>query len=173
MDRLALHEGVAAAFDIITAANGFVAERAPWALAKDPQNAAQLDAVLFEVSEAVRAAATLLLPVMPTSANELLRRLRRHDAAGRPTPGPRRRLAQRRRPRRSIAGPALWPRTDLAGPDAPANVTTKKETAVDETAPAPKAPAGARRRRARHPNAGTGAGAAGRPRTPASPSTTS
>ena len=75
MDRYALHEGVAAAYDIITATNGFVAETAPWALAKDPQAAGRLDAVLFEATEAVRVAATLLLPVMPTAAAEILRRV--------------------------------------------------------------------------------------------------
>src|SRR5262249_54027232 len=75
MDRFALHEGVAAAYDIITATNGFVADTAPWALAKDPNAAARLDAVLFEATEAVRVAATLLLPVIPSSAAEILRRI--------------------------------------------------------------------------------------------------
>jgi len=133
MGRLALHEGVAAAFDIVTAANGFVAEKAPWALAKNPQDAGQLDAVLFEVSEAVRAAATLLLPVTPTAAAELLRRL------GDTTPAGEVRLDRdggwRNTGARTLqAGPAMWPRTDLAaGSDRPAHVTTK-ETPVDENA---------------------------------------
>jgi methionyl-tRNA synthetase len=137
MDRLALHEGVAAAFDIVTATNGFVAEQAPWALAKDPQAAGRLDAVLFEVAEAVRAAATLLLPVMPASATELLKRL------GDTTPAADLRLGRdggwRSHGERTLqAGPAMWPRTDLAGAEAPAQITTKKEKTVDETSPAPK-----------------------------------
>jgi methionyl-tRNA synthetase len=138
MERLALHEGVAAAFDIVTAANGFVAEQAPWVLAKDPQAADRLDAVLFEVSEAVRAAATLLLPVMPTAGAELLRRL------GDATPAAEVRLDRDGGWRNSGArtlhnGPAMWPRTDLAAPAAPAIVTTKKEITVEETTPAPNA----------------------------------
>jgi methionyl-tRNA synthetase len=74
MDRLALHEGVAAAYRLISAANEFIAERQPWSLAKDPANANQLSQVLYDAAEAVRIAAALLLPVMPSSAAEILRR---------------------------------------------------------------------------------------------------
>ena len=81
--RFALHEGVAAAFQIVDAANEFIAETAPWALAKEPANAARLDAVLFDVAEAVRVAAVLLLPVMPASAAEILRRVGETTPAGR------------------------------------------------------------------------------------------
>ena len=121
MGRFALHEGVAAAYDIITATNGFVAETAPWALAKDPSAAGRLDAVLFEAAEAVRVAATLLLPVMPASAAEILRRV-----------GETRPVADLRLPRdgqwrtggeRHVAAdPPLWPRTDSPTPG-PAAVT--------------------------------------------------
>ena len=75
MEQLALHEGVAAAFRIIDAANLFIADTQPWSLAKDPAKTDQLTAVLAEAAEAVRVAAVLLLPVMPTSAAEILRRL--------------------------------------------------------------------------------------------------
>ena len=47
--RYALHEGVAAAFGIVDAANEYIAETAPWALAKDPANADRLSGVLFDV----------------------------------------------------------------------------------------------------------------------------
>jgi methionyl-tRNA synthetase len=75
MDRLALHEGVAAAYRLISAANGFIAERQPWSLAKDPAKADQLSQVLYDAAEAVRIGAVLLLPVMPASAAEILRRM--------------------------------------------------------------------------------------------------
>jgi methionyl-tRNA synthetase len=92
------------------------------------------------MAEAVRAASTLLLPVMPTSAAELLRRL------GDTIPGADIRLGRdggwrNHGARTLLTGPAMWPRTDLAGADAPAHVNTKKESTVDETAPAPRAPA--------------------------------
>ena len=75
MDRLALHEGVASAYRLISAANEFIAETQPWSLAKDPAHADRLSHVLYDVAEAVRIAAVLLLPVMPSSAAEILRRL--------------------------------------------------------------------------------------------------
>src|SRR5687767_6506385 len=67
MDAFALHEGAAAAFQLVDAANEFIAETAPWTLAKDPANAANVEQVLFDVAEAIRVAAVLLLPVMPAS----------------------------------------------------------------------------------------------------------
>ena len=82
MDRLALHEGASAAFQIVDAANEFIAETAPWALARDPANRERLDHVLFEVTEAIRVAAVLLLPIMPASCAEILRRVGERTAAG-------------------------------------------------------------------------------------------
>jgi methionyl-tRNA synthetase len=75
MDRFALHEGVAAVFRLIDATNVFIAETQPWALAKRDEDAERLTSVLAESAEAVRIAAALLLPVMPDSAGEILRRI--------------------------------------------------------------------------------------------------
>jgi methionyl-tRNA synthetase len=75
MDVHALHEGAAAAFRLVSAANNYIAETQPWALAKDPAKADQLNGALADTSEAVRIAATLLSPIMPASATEILRRL--------------------------------------------------------------------------------------------------
>ena len=75
MDRFALHEGAAAAFRIIDATNEFIAATAPWTLAKDPAAADRLTQVLFDAAEAVRLAAVLLEPIMPSSSREILRRL--------------------------------------------------------------------------------------------------
>ena len=82
MDGLALHEGASAAFQLVDAANEFIAETAPWALARDPANRERLDHVLFEVAEAIRVAAVLLLPIMPASCAEILRRVGERTAAG-------------------------------------------------------------------------------------------
>jgi methionyl-tRNA synthetase len=77
MDALALHEGAAAAFRIIDGTNAFIASNAPWALARDPDPPAveRLSQVLFDAAEAVRIAAVMLTPVMPSSAKEILRRV--------------------------------------------------------------------------------------------------
>ena len=78
MDQYALHQGVAAAFDVIDATNEFIATAEPWAVAKDPSRASDLDRVLYEIGEAIRVAAVLLLPVMPASCAEVLRRVGEH-----------------------------------------------------------------------------------------------
>jgi methionyl-tRNA synthetase len=75
LDRYALHEGATAAFSLVDATNEFIAATEPWALARDPSAADRLDDVLYEAAEAVRIAALLLLPVMPRSAAEILRRM--------------------------------------------------------------------------------------------------
>ena len=111
MDRFALHEGAAAAFSIVDAANEYIAETAPWQLAKDPANEARLSGVLFDVAEAIRVAAVLLLPIMPTSAAEILRRVGETRAAGElrlDRDGPWRHDGERR----IVKGAAMWPRAE-------------------------------------------------------------
>jgi len=75
MDSFALHEGAAAAFRLIDASNEFIAATAPWSLAKDPAAADRLGQVLFDAAEAIRLAAVLLEPIMPSSSREILRRV--------------------------------------------------------------------------------------------------
>ncbi len=74
MDRYALHEAAFAAFGLVDAANEFIAETEPWTLARQGQQE-RLTQVLSDVVEAVRIAAVLLLPVMPESCAEILRRM--------------------------------------------------------------------------------------------------
>ncbi len=109
MDRFALHEGAAAAFRLIDGANEFIAATAPWALAKDPGQADRLSQVLFDAAEAIRLAAVMLAPIIPTSSREILRRVGapsdglQLDRDGRWRNHGERRLAQE--------GP-LWPRRE-------------------------------------------------------------
>ena len=129
MDALALHEASAAAFQIVDAANEYIAETAPWALAKDPAQADRLTGVLADVAEAVRIAAVLLMPVMPRSAAEILERV------GERTPPDELRLARDARWRNAgdralLKRPALWPRSDTAAPPA---APSPKEIVVSET----------------------------------------
>ena len=111
MDAFALHDGVAAAFQIIDASNEFIAETAPWALAKTPADAGRLDEVLFEVAEALRVAAVLLRPIMPASSAEILRRVGETttpDALRLDRDGPWRAAGVRH----IAKGAPLWPRVD-------------------------------------------------------------
>jgi methionyl-tRNA synthetase len=75
MNVHALHDGAAAAFRLVSAANNFIAETQPWSLAKDAAKADRLNEVLADTAEAVRIAALLLAPIMPSSATEILKRL--------------------------------------------------------------------------------------------------
>ena len=75
MDNYMLHEGAAAAFRVIDATNEFIAATSPWTLAKNPADAGRLSQVLFDAAEAVRLAAVMLTPFMPSSAREILRRV--------------------------------------------------------------------------------------------------
>jgi methionyl-tRNA synthetase len=75
MELLLLHDGAAAAIALVSEANAFVGDRAPWKLAKDPGRAAELDATLASLMRALGAAATLLSPFMPEKMAELWARL--------------------------------------------------------------------------------------------------
>jgi methionyl-tRNA synthetase len=124
MNGHALHEGAAAAFRLVSAANNFIAEKQPWSLAKDPANADQLNGVLAECAEAVRIAATLLAPIMPSSSTEILRRL------GDDRPSRDRRLDTDASWRASgekqiLNAGALWPRIEA---DKGVTVTDEKQT---------------------------------------------
>ncbi len=75
MDRFAIHEAAAAVFALVDATNKFITTSEPWTLAKDPAHANALTRVLYDAAEAVRIVGVLLLPVMPTAAAEILRRV--------------------------------------------------------------------------------------------------
>jgi methionyl-tRNA synthetase len=111
MDRLALHEGAAAAFRLVDATNEFIASSEPWVLARDASNADRLSQVLFDTAEALRISAVLLGPIIPTSSAEILRRV------GEPTAVQALRLERDASwktdlSRTIIRGPAMWPRLE-------------------------------------------------------------
>jgi methionyl-tRNA synthetase len=140
MEDLALHDAAASAFNVVDAANEFIAETTPWTLAKAAGNAVRLDEVLFEVAEAIRIAAVLLRPIMPASAAEILRRV---GDVTRPDD-----LLLDRDGRwrsdgvRAIAkAPPLWPRTDDPargrGPEGAPEVHPANQNGLRAAGPAP------------------------------------
>ncbi|HXW03692.1 MAG TPA: methionine--tRNA ligase [Vicinamibacterales bacterium] len=116
MDAFALETGAAAAFRVVDAANEYIASTEPWALARDPGAADRLTQVLFDLAEAVRVAAVMLLPIMPGSCAEILRRVGEPVAPG----GLRLDAAAWRNhgERTILKGEALWPRALVAEPGA-------------------------------------------------------
>ena len=75
LDDYRFHEGFAAAMDLARAANGFVEAQEPWALARDPGRAGELDETLATLVRALVVLATMFEPVMPVQARELASRL--------------------------------------------------------------------------------------------------
>ncbi|HEX6133242.1 MAG TPA: methionine--tRNA ligase [Longimicrobiales bacterium] len=75
MDDQLLHQGLSAAMGLSSAANQYVDARAPWAQAKDPASAGELDTTLAALARCVTALATLLQPFMPGKMAELAGRL--------------------------------------------------------------------------------------------------
>jgi methionyl-tRNA synthetase len=82
MDANLLHQGATAAMELAGAANGFVEARAPWAQAKDPAQAADLDATLGSLARCLVFLATMLQPFMPGKMGELATRLGFEGAPG-------------------------------------------------------------------------------------------
>ena len=75
MDAQLLHQGIAVAVGLSSAANQYVDARAPWAQAKDPAQSAELDTTLAALARCVAALATLLQPFMPTRMAGVAERL--------------------------------------------------------------------------------------------------
>ncbi len=67
-------EGLKAIWAFLAVANRYVDQQAPWSLAKSGDEAA-LDRVLYASAEALRIAAVLIAPVMPSTADEIERQL--------------------------------------------------------------------------------------------------
>lgn len=65
MEGWAVHEGISAAWKIVTHANAYVDSTKPFSLAKDPAQAARLDSVLYHLSEALTHVSVLLATVLP------------------------------------------------------------------------------------------------------------
>jgi methionyl-tRNA synthetase len=75
MEAMRLHGALEAVMTIVRRANAWVDTRAPWALAKDPAAADELDAVLGALVRSLARVAGALEPFMPEKSAELWQRL--------------------------------------------------------------------------------------------------
>ncbi len=80
IERLAVHEAIAAVWQLVDELNGYITEQEPWALAKQPENAARLATVLHTAVHGVGTLAILLAPVLPKATAKLWSALGREDA---------------------------------------------------------------------------------------------
>jgi methionyl-tRNA synthetase len=139
MEAYALHEAAFAAFGLVDAANEYIAETEPWTLAKQGHQE-RLAQVLSDVVEAVRIAAVLLLPVMPGSCAEILRRMgeTREPKDLRLEPDAAWSGASERV---VIKAPPLWPRLESAPVPVAGSISTAEEkTMSDDPVGQPPAP---------------------------------
>jgi methionyl-tRNA synthetase len=72
LDRAELTQALDAIWQRVRRLNRYVEERAPWTLAKDEEQAGELDGVLASLAEGLRVLAVLLWPYMPSSCERLL-----------------------------------------------------------------------------------------------------
>jgi methionyl-tRNA synthetase len=69
---MSLHKALIAIWDFINVTNKYIVENEPWALGKDPDNKEKLTEVIYNLLEALRAIAILLIPFMPQTAEKIL-----------------------------------------------------------------------------------------------------
>ena len=82
IETFAIHEAIAAIWELVDALNGYITEQAPWALAKDPANDERLQTVLNTATEGLRVLAELLEPVVPQATAKLWSALGAEEALG-------------------------------------------------------------------------------------------
>jgi len=82
MCALDFQGGINAIMDFCKRVNGYVTEKEPWILAKDPANKVVLEEVLYNTAESLRALAVLLNSVMPATCEILWQSLGAQAALG-------------------------------------------------------------------------------------------
>ena len=75
MEKYAFQNALAEIFKVISRANKYIDENAPWVLAKSEEQKPRLARVLYNLLETVRICGGLLTPFMPDTAAEIAKRL--------------------------------------------------------------------------------------------------
>lgn len=75
MDKTQLNNALAEIFKVVSRANKYIDETAPWVIAKDETKKARLAAVLYNLLETIRITATLLSAFMPTTMPKALEQI--------------------------------------------------------------------------------------------------
>ena len=110
MEKFAFQNALGEVFKVIARANKYIDENEPWKLAKDESRKPRLARVMYNLLETLRICGGLLRPFMPDTAAEISKRIGSDDdsweSMGFFGTLPRDAAVQ--------AGPALFPRIDLA-----------------------------------------------------------
>lgn len=75
MDHMELNQAIKDVWNLIGRANKYIDETAPWILAKDPAQAERLQAVMYNLAEALRIIAILIAPFVPVTAPKIYEQL--------------------------------------------------------------------------------------------------
>ena len=109
MEKYAFQNALNEIFKVISRANKYIDENAPWVLAKDEAQKPRLARVLYNLLETVRICAGLLQPFMPDTAAEIGKRLGGADLSWDSLNA----FGALPREAATVAGPALFPRIDM------------------------------------------------------------
>ena len=109
MERYQFQNALAEVFKVISRANKYIDENAPWILARDEANRPRLARVLYNLLETVRICGGLLTPFMPDTAAKIAERLggaaMDWESLGK--------FGVLSAEATTVAGPALFPRVDV------------------------------------------------------------
>jgi methionyl-tRNA synthetase len=72
MDELAFNKALQTIWELVGAANKYIDETAPWALAKDAEKRERLGTVMYNLIEAIRLIALLVAPYLPETAGKIM-----------------------------------------------------------------------------------------------------
>lgn len=75
MDHMELNQAIKNVWNLIGRANKYIDETAPWILAKDQAQAERLQAVMYNLAEALRIIAILIAPFVPVTAPKIYEQL--------------------------------------------------------------------------------------------------
>ena len=109
MEKFAFQNALGEIFKVISRANKYIDENAPWVLAKDEAQKPRLSRVLYNLLETVRICGGLLAPFMPDTSAEIAKRLGGADM----TWDSLNVFGTLSREAAAVAGPALFPRIDM------------------------------------------------------------
>ena len=80
IDKTQINNVLIEIFKVVSRANKYIDETAPWVLAKDESNKPRLAQVLYNLLEAIRIVATLLNPFMPSTMPKVFEQIGATDA---------------------------------------------------------------------------------------------
>ena len=75
LEQNQLQEALQTVWSLVTRANQYVDQTAPFKLAKEPEKAKRLDEVLYNLAEVCRILAVLLWPFLPGTASKIYAQL--------------------------------------------------------------------------------------------------